>query len=72
MGVDRVREMRLMSLLMRPDRRAVNDRRALAKTRNRRRGGRFPQRAHRRAARTRTLPGRTRHRPESAHERIFF
>jgi len=53
MGVDRVREMRLMSLLMRPDRRAVNDRRALAKTRNRRRGGRFPQRAHRRAARTR-------------------
>ena len=42
-----------MSLLMRPDRRAVNDRRALAKTRNRRRGGRFPQRAHRRAARTR-------------------
>ena len=53
MGVDRVREMRLMSLLMRPDRRAANDRRALAKTRNRRRGGRFPQRAHRRAARTR-------------------
>jgi hypothetical protein len=53
MGVDRVREMRLMSLLMRPDRRAVNDRRALAKTRNRRRGGRFPQRAHRRAAPTR-------------------
>ena len=42
-----------MSLLMRPDRRAANDRRALAKTRNRRRGGRFPQRAHRRAARTR-------------------
>jgi hypothetical protein len=53
MGVDRVREMRLMSLLMRPDRRAANDRRALAKTRNRRRGGRFPQRAHRRAAPTR-------------------
>jgi hypothetical protein len=63
--------MRLMSLLMRPDRRAVNDGARSRKRETDAAAGVFHS-APIAGRHERAVFGRTRHRPESAHERIFF